>query len=428
MHRVLLSSLAASAFALAAMPLEGADWPRFRGPAGTGTSEETGLPTLWDEKEGLLWKTALPGPGSSSAIVSGGRVFVACYSGYGTDRREPGDPSKLVRHVVCADAKTGKILWDRSIPSKLPDEPFSGIGVPNHGYASSTPAADGERVVAFFGKTGVVAYDFEGKELWRADVAPDPRTHNFGTASSPIIWKDIVIVPASIECEAIVAFDVKSGKEAWRSPATGYGGWWSTPILVGEGDAAEAVFNIPGEIWALNPKSGKLRWHAESFQERTLIPSPVVAKGVVYVIGGRQGGGAAVRTGGRGDVTSSHRVWTGRAGSYTTSPVVVGDHLYWVNDQGILICLKTDSGNEAFRQRLEGNPAVYASLVAADGKLYAVTRRNGTFVLDAKPEFRQIALNTIPSDQSDFNGSPAISNGRIFLRSNTALYCIGKAN
>lgn len=427
MHRVTLSSLAAAAFALTVMPLEGADWPRFRGPTGTGTSDETGLPSSWDEKEGVLWKTALPGPGSSSPIVSRGRAFVACYSGYGTNRREPGDQTKLLRHVVCVDAKSGKVIWDRSVPSKLPDEPFSGIGMPNHGYASSTPAADGERVYAFFGRTGVVAYDFEGKELWRAEVAPDPRTHNFGTASSPIVWKDIVIVPASVECEAIVAFDVRNGKEAWRSPAAGYGGWWSTPILVGDGDAMVAVFNVPGEIWALNPKNGKLRWHAESFQERTLSPSVVAANGVVFAIGGRQGGATAVRAGGRGDVSKTHAVWTKGVGSYVPSPVVAGAHLYWVNDRGMVYCLKVDTGDEAFRQRLEGDPGVYASLVAADGKLYAVTRRNGTFVLDAKPEFRQVAHNKLPSDDSDFNASPAISDGRIFLRSDRFLYSIGKA-
>jgi outer membrane protein assembly factor BamB len=428
MHRVTLPLVGAAALALASVPLAGADWPQFRGPRGTGTSDETGLPDRWSETEGVVWKTALPGPGSSSPIVSKGRVFLACYSGYGTSRDGPGDPSQLLRHVVCADLKTGKLLWDRSIPSKLPEERYSGIGVPNHGYASSTPAADGERVYAFFGRSGVVAYDFEGKEVWRAEVAPDPRTHNFGSASSPIVWKDVVIVAASIECEAIVGFDAKTGKELWRSPAAGYGEWWSTPILVGDGDAAEAIFNVPGEIWALNPRNGKVRWYAESFQERNIIPSAVVANGVVYAIGGRQGGAAAVRVGGRRDVTSTNRVWSVRTGSYVPSPVIVGSHLYWVNDRGIAFCLKAESGEEAGRQRLEGNPNVYASAVAADGKLYVVSRRNGTFVLEAKPDLRQIAHNTLASDQGDFNASPAISDGRLYIRSDKFLYAIGKPN
>src|SRR5688572_26173611 len=205
--------------------LPGADWPRFRGASGSGVSEDTGLPVQWNEKEGLLWKTDLPGPGSSSPIISKGRVFVTCFSGYGVNRRQPGDQKELRRHVLCVDSKSGKILWDRSIESKLPEEQFQGIGIPNHGYASSTPAADGERVYAFFGKTGVIAHDFEGKELWRADVAPEPRTHGFGTASSVVLVDNLVIVPASIECEALVAFDNLTGKEAWRAAATGYDGW-----------------------------------------------------------------------------------------------------------------------------------------------------------------------------------------------------------
>jgi outer membrane protein assembly factor BamB len=430
MHRVTLtvSPGAALLLALASLPLSAADWPRFRGPTGTGTSDETGLAVRWSEKEGLLWKTALPGPGSSSPVVAAGRIYVTCYSGYGVDRRDPGDPSKLERHVVCVDAKDGKILWDRTIPSKLPEVAYGGMGMPNHGYASSTPATDGERVFAFFGKTGVVAFDREGKQLWRADVSPDPQTHMFGSGASPIVWKDLVIIPAGVECEAIIAYDKQSGKEAWRAPAAGYGGWWGTGIIAGEGDAAEVIFSVPGEIWSLNPKNGKLRWHVDSFQERILCPSPVAGNGVVYAIGGRgQGSAVAVRTGGRGDATQTNVVWTKRTGSYVPSPVLVGGHLYWVSDAGIACCLKAETGDEVFRQRLEGQSGAYASLVAAEGKLYAVTRRNGTFVLDAKPEFRQIAQNVLAGDDSDFNGSPAVSDGRIFLRSDRFLYAIGKA-
>lgn len=407
-------------------PAQAGDWPRFRGPDGSGVSPETGFPTKWSNTESLAWKVDLPGPGTSSPIVSKGKVFVTCYSGYGVRGGDPGSPESLRRHVVCVDAASGKVLWDHSIPSKLPEEPFRGIGIPNHGYASSTPVADGERVFAFFGKTGVLALDFAGKELWRADASPDPRTHNFGTASSPVLAGDLVVVPASIECEAIVAFDKKTGKEAWRAPAEGYGGWWSTPILVRSGDAEDIVFNVPGEVWGLNPANGKLRWYAESFQDRGISPSAVAAEGIIYAIGGRQGGAAALRPEGKGDITKSV-LWTERTGSYITSPVVQGKHLYWITDGGVANVLSLEKGERVVQKRVAGlgNGSVYASVVAAEGRLYLVTRRSGTLVLKATPELEELATNTFEGDPSDFNASPALSDGKLYIRSDRALYCVG---
>ncbi len=412
--------------AFSSLPLLAADWPCFRGPGGSGASAETGLPVRWSDTEGLLWKLELPGPGSSSPIVSAGRTFVTCYSGYGTSRGTPGEPRKPRRHVVCVDLESGKLLWDRSIESKVDEAPFDGIGIPNHGYASSTPVTDGERVYAFFGTAGVVAFDVDGREAWRAAVAPDPGTHNFGSGASPILYKDLLIVPAGVECESIIAFDRRKGNEVWRAPTSGYGSCWSTPALADLGERKELLLSVPDEIWALNPENGKLRWHAKSFAERTICPSIVTANGVAYAIGGRQGGSIAVRAGGRGDVTKSHVVWSGTSGSYVPSPVLQAGHLFWVNDRGIAFCLKAEDGKEVFQQRLNDAGSVYASLVAADGKLYAVTRRKGTFVLEAGPKLVELAHNTFASDDSDFNASPAVSAGRLFLRSNKFLYSVGQ--
>jgi hypothetical protein len=408
--------------------LRAADWPRFRGPDGSGSTSETGLPLTWSDSEGVLWKTELPGPGSSSPILSRGRAFVTCFSGYATSRDDIGDPTKLRRHVVCADAKTGKLLWDRSIESKLPEATYGRMGLPEHGFASSTPVADGERVYAFFGRSGVVAYDFEGKELWRAAVAPDPRTHGFGSASSPVLHDDLVIVPASIECESIVAFDKLTGAEVWRAPAQGYGEWWGTPIVVESGGQADVVVSVPGELWGLNPKTGKLRWYAETFAERNICPSAVAASGVVYAIGGRQAASAAVKLGGRGDVSKTHVAWKGSQGSYVTSPVIHAGHLYWVNDRGVATCVSVETGAEVNSRRLEGAGGVYASALLAEGRLYVVTRRNGTLVLEAKPEMAQLAHNKLAADSSQFNASPAVADGRIYLRSDRYFYAIGKGS
>ncbi len=414
----------ATILALFSVDLTGSDWLRFRGPDGSGVVvDATGLPVRWSDDEGLAWKVALPGPGSSSPIVAGTRIFLTCYSGYGVERDGGGDQSALRRHVLCVDAKSGKIAWNTPIESKLPEAAYRGIGIPNHGYASSTPVADSERVYAFFGRTGVVALDHAGRILWRAAVADDPGTHGFGSAASPILVDDLLIVPASVECESLIAYDKKSGEEKWRSPS--YGSWWGTPLVVETGGRKELVVNVPDEIWGLNPRNGKLRWYAEAFQARALCASPVAAGGVIYAIGGRDNGSVAVRAGGRGDVTKSHVVWSGRSGSYVPSPVVLDGHIYWVDDRGIVHCVKADSGEAVYRpQRLDGARGVYASLFAADGKLYAVSRREGTWVLDAKPEFKVLAHNTFESDRSDFNASPAVAGGRLLLRSDRFLYAI----
>ena len=147
-----------------------ADWLRFRGPNGSGISSESDAPVSWSPKENIKWKTPLPGAGVSSPIVVGDRVFVTCYSGYGMDRQDPGDINNLKRHLVCVDRLTGKIQWEKSITAAQPEDPYSGIGVPTHGYASHTPVSDGEHVYAFFGKSGVYAFDLEGNQVWHADV------------------------------------------------------------------------------------------------------------------------------------------------------------------------------------------------------------------------------------------------------------------
>ena len=146
-----------------------ADWPRFRGPNGSAVSEETGLPLTWSDTENIAWKAELPGPGSSSPIVSGDRVFVTCYSGYGVERSSSGDQEKLKRHLVCLSLRNGKVLWQKSVPATLPEDRYGGQ-LSEHGYATHTPAADGQRVFVFFGKSGVLAFDWEGNQLWQTSV------------------------------------------------------------------------------------------------------------------------------------------------------------------------------------------------------------------------------------------------------------------
>src|SRR5580704_5638430 len=164
----------------------GADWPRFRGPNGSATSDERGLPLTWSDDQNVVWKTDLPGPGASSPITTGDRVFVTCYTGFGVEGGTAGKQDDLLRHLVCIDRATGRILWEKSVKAKLPEDRPNRM-LSGHGFASSTPATDGERVYVFFGKSGVFAFDLDGNQLWHADVGDGLAMMGFGSGASLIV-------------------------------------------------------------------------------------------------------------------------------------------------------------------------------------------------------------------------------------------------
>jgi len=423
--------LAAILSLLLMQPPADADWTRFRGPEGTGISADTQIPTTWSERQNLRWKTRLPGPGSSSPIVLGDRVYVTCYSGFGTDARNAGDPESLRRHLLSVNRATGEVVWSQAIDAEHPEDPFQGF-ITEHGYASSTPVTDGERIYALFGKTGVFAFDLEGKKLWHVNVGQESSSRRWGSAASLVLYKDTVIVNASEESQSVRAFEKATGKEIWKAQAGGLELAYGTPALVEvRGDRQDLVLGVPNEVWGLNPDTGKLTWYAETSLAGNICPTVIASGGVAYVYGGyRSVGSLAVRAGGKGDVTDSHVVWTSRTTSYVATPLLLNGHLYWVDDRGIAHCVVAKTGEDLYRERLTGlstgGKPVYASPVMTNGKLYVVSRRNGTYVLPAEPRFEQIAQNRFLSDESDFNGTPAISRGQMFLRSNQFLYCVAK--
>lgn len=390
------------------------DWPQFRGPGGQGISSAKDLPTTWDDQKNLIWKTKLPGPGASSPIVIGDKLYLTCYSGYGMGQ-SGGNIDQLKRHVICVNAKDGKILWDTKIPPKQPEQKK----VRDHGYAAQTPASDGKYLYVFFGKCGVFKFDLKGSKIWEANVGN--RTHSWGSGTSPILCDDVVIVNASVESRSLVGLDKKTGKELWR--AKGMNSSWNTPHVIKINGKNEVVVSVKNFILAYDPATGKELWRCRGVPDY-VCPSIVSKDGIVYVIGGRQSKAFAVRAGGRGDVTDTHTVWTAKVGANVSSPVVHDGHLYWVSDRNRhAYCLDLKDGSIVYNERFPGQP--YASILAADGKLYVVTRRAGTFVLPAKPEFKILAKNKM-SDRSQFNACPIIANGKLILRSDSTLYCIGK--
>ncbi len=415
--------------------LRASDWPQFRGPDGSGISTEDKAPPLtWSDTENLAWKTPLPGPGNSSPIVAGNRVFITCYSGYGVDRSDPGDITELKRHLLCIDSKSGEKIWEKTVDAEMPEDEYRGF-ITEHGYASSTPVTDGERVYVFFGKTGVLAFDFKtGKRLWQTNVGKESGNRRWGSAASPILYKDMVIVNSAEESQSIRALNKETGEEVWSAEAASMELVYNTPAVVSlKGGRDDLVLAVPNEVWGLNPENGKLRWFAEMTPDGNISPSVVVGEdAVVYVTGGyRNKGSIAVRAGGKGDVTQSHVVWTSNESSYVPTPVLHEGHLYWVNERGRGHCLDAESGELVYQESITGNLAsgaksrgVYASATLVDGKLIVPSRISGTFIIDASPEFNQIAQNRFTSDDSEFNGTPAITDGRLYLRSNKFLYCI----
>ena len=191
------------------------DWPRFRGVEGNGISESS-APTEWGPDENIKWKAKMPGAGVSSPIVVGGKVFVTCYSGYGESRNNVGNKEDLKRHIVCINQADGEELWSKTLDADVENEDdFSGIGVTAHGYASHTPVSDGEHLFVFMGKSGVAAYDLDGNEIWKTKVGDGSDSRKWGSAASPIVHGDLVIVPALAESRAVYGLDKKTGEEKW---------------------------------------------------------------------------------------------------------------------------------------------------------------------------------------------------------------------
>ncbi|MFM8274997.1 MAG: PQQ-binding-like beta-propeller repeat protein [Gemmata sp.] len=418
MTRHLLSLSLVPALALA---LPAADWARFRGPTGSGSSAEKGLPAEWGAKAGVAWRAEMPGPGTSSPVFFGDRIFITCYTGYNVPGKAGGQQADLRRHLLALDRKTGKMLTNTPVEAKLPEQERIRD---NHGYASSTPAVDAERVYCFFGKSGAVAFDHTGKQLWQADAGT--KLSDWGSAASPVLHGELVFINASVESQTLYALDKKTGKEKWK--ATGIRESWNTPIVVTNKDGRdELVVAVQGKVLAFDPATGAALWSCATDIGWYMVPSLVAHDGVVYALGGRSGVAAlAVRTGGSGDVTKTHRLWTSKKGANVSSPVFSDGHLYWANEAtGTAYCAKAATGEVVYEERLPRADIIYASALLADGRMHYQSRDGRTFVVAAKPTFELIATNDL-RDGGLFYASPVAADGKLFIRSDKYLYCLEK--
>lgn len=412
-------------FAMGVGTAMGADWPQFRGPGGLGVSPEKGLPIEWSATKNIVWRTKLPGMGASSPVTLGNQVFVTCYSGYGLENKDPRPQKDLRRHLLCVNRADGNIVWAKEFMPDLPEHEYSGEGA-YQGYAASTPTTDGKHLYVFFGKSGVFCFDLNGKEVWHVMVGTGK--NGWGSGASPVLYKNLVIVNASVESGSLIALDKMSGKEVWKAP--GIGSAWNTPMVVTPASGEpELVISVQNRVRAFNPDTGKELWNADGIH-RYACPSVVVHDGIVYVTGGGAGGSGAstaIKAGGRGDVTKTHVIWREKGGSNVASPIYHEGHLYWAGDDATVYCQDAQTGMIVYDKRpAPKERKIWASPVLADGKLYYVTQTHGTYVVAATPKFEVLSHNEFDDDRSRSNASVAISDGQVFLRTDQYLYRIGK--
>lgn len=400
------------------------EWVQFRGPNSAGISTATGIPTEWASDKNVVWSTKLPGPGGSSPIIVGDRVYVTSYSGYAESIDAPGDINNLKRHLICLERATGKILWEKEFKAVQPESEYVGGNNTRHGYSTSTPVSDGKSLFVFFGISGAFAFDLDGNELWKTDLGTG--THGWGSATSPVLYKDTVIINAGVESENLVALEKATGKAVWTTG--GLKSTWASPVLVDVEGKTEVVVSLPEKLVAYDPETGKELWSCAGVPDFYVCPSIVAGDGVVYATGGRKSATMAVRAGGQGDVTATHVLWKVEEGNNVTSPVLLDGYLYWLHEsRGSAFCVDAKTGAIVYQGELEPRPGLlYASITAVDGKLYAPSQDNGTYVLAAKPEFQQLAVNKFADDPSRVNASVAVSNNQLIMRTDQTIYCIGQ--
>ncbi|MEM9366837.1 MAG: PQQ-binding-like beta-propeller repeat protein [Planctomycetota bacterium] len=403
----------------------GEDWRQFRGENAAGIYGGD-VPVEWGDDQNLQWVISLPGKGVSSPVVVGDRIFVTTFSGFGQDASNPGEIANLRRHLACVDRLTGEVLWERSPPTRFPEDKFEGF-ITDHGYASCTPVSDGERVFVFFGKSGVYAFDLVGNPLWQRFVGSESGPTAWGTGASPVIHEDLLLVNACDETQALIAFDRVSGKEVWRVEAQLYEGSYSTPVVgTAKNGSDEIIIPLSDEIWGIDPQTGKLKWWVAESLGKYICTTPVIGDGVVYVAASSKV--IAIELGGVGDVTETHTLWSRNAGPGVPSPVLDTGKLYWVGTNGILTCADAATGDTLWRERLgNGNRNItYASLMKADNVWLSLTQQAGTIAFRMAPDFEEVSVNRFDGDSTPFKCSFAAADGQLFVRSDQFLYCVAK--
>ena len=424
------------------------NWPQFRGPAASGVVEGGAAASNWDagKTENTLWKTAIPGLGHSSPVVWGDKVFVSTavssakdetrYGLYGDVAPVKDDPMHIWK-VYALDKMTGKILWERVAYEGMPKVKRH----PKSTHADSTPVTDGKYLVVLFGSHGLYAYDLKGKLLWKQDLGVldsgwfYDADYQWEYGSSPVIYKDLVIVQADVQKDSfIAAYSLKNGKLAWKTPRDEISSWGTPTVYLGR-TRAEVITNGSKAIRGYDPATGKELWRLTPNSEVT-TPTPFVAHDLIFVTSGYAPIQPiyAIKPGAVGDITLKdgkesieHIAWSKkRGGPYMPTPVVYGDYLYTCSNQGVLTAYNAKTGERVYQERLGGKGGAFtASPVASDGKIYLSSEDGDVFVVKAGSKYELLATNPVGEV---LMATPAISEGLLIVRGVKHVYAFGAPN
>ena len=424
------------------------NWPQFRGPGAAGVVEGSSAAVSWDAQKAVntRWKTKIPGLAHSSPVVWGDKVFVTTaitsaakdetrYGLYGDVAPVKDDP-KHTWKVYALDKQSGKILWERIAYEGVPKVKRH----PKSTHADSTPVTDGKYLIAMFGSHGMYAYNLNGKLLWKQDLGlldagwfydPD---YQWEYGSSPVIYKDLVIVQADIQKDSyIAAYNLKNGKLVWKTPREEISSWGTPTVYVGK-TRAELITNGSKAIRGYDPATGKELWRLTPNSEVT-TPTPIVAHDLIFVTSGYRPIQPiyAIKLGANGDIslkegtqTNEFIAWSKtRGGPYMPTPVVYGDLLYTCSNQGVLTAYNAKTGERVYQERLGGKGGAFtASPVASDGKLYLSSEDGDVFVVKAGPKYELLATNPVGEVMM---ATPAISGGLVIVRGVNHIYAFGEA-
>jgi outer membrane protein assembly factor BamB len=396
------------------------DWPRFRGPNGTGITSDKEIPVQWTDSN-VLWKTAIPGLGNSSPIVWGNHVFL-----------QSADTSGKDRYLICLSAAEGKILWNRSVPSSKAHIH------PRNTWASSTPATDGHYVYALFWDgmgISIYAFDFQGKQIWKHELGGFTSQH--GPGASPIVYEGKVYYPYDQDndfwltsASKFLALDAQTGKTVWEAQRRAFRACYSTPfILDNPAHGPELVVVSTAGVTGYNPQTGKENWnwvwHFDRMPLRT-VASPVFTEGLIFANSGDGDGSrhaVAIRPGENGKVPSTNLAWENKKVlPYVPSMLTWQDYLVAVNDKGLALCYQAQTGKPVWTEHLANG--FTASPLLIDGKVFATSEDGEVFVFATGPSYKRLGKNSVGEKVM---ATPAVANNRLFIRGQEHLFCIGRA-
>ncbi len=405
------------------------NWPQWRGPQAAGVSSEKGVPTQWSARDNIAWKVALPGRGTSTPIIWDDFIFLTSQIGEGPiERRNSSDgqagkqPDEKVRFAVqCFRRSDGRLLWQYLLDAGLD---LTAVH-PKHNLATPSCVTDGKHVYAWFGTGQLVCLDIKGNLVWERHIGKDysPFKLLWAHGSSPVLYGNSLFLLCDHNPAAyLLSLDKTTGKTQWKADRGRDLRSYSTPFIVTTSQRDELIINSNPRIDAYNPATGQLLWYSDDFC-RVPVPMPVYADGVLYASRGYNSGPyMAIRPGGKGDVSKTHVAWRVSTGApYVSSPLYYENLIYMATENGIAFCVDPKTGETVWKERVGG--VFSASPVAADGKVYLLNESGETLVLQAGRSLSLLHRNTL-NDRC--LASPAISEGRIFIRSDQYLYAIGK--